>query len=109
MTEAEQFALIDSYRGNTMIVFSDKAVAMRYVLSRYTRHGPESGLIAACEDTREGTGLYVMWRDPIGGDELEKRIANCRWLLEMTLAGGYPRPEAGEVGELWTGGRPKAH
>jgi|SRR5215475_9936001 len=109
MTEAEQFAAIDAYEGNTMIAFSDKAIAMRYVLSRYSRHGPEVGIIAACEDTREGTGLYVMWRDPIKGAELEERTANCRWLLEMILAGAYPRPSPGEVGELWTGGFPKRH
>jgi hypothetical protein len=108
MTEAEQFAICDAYEGNTMIVFSDKAIAMRYAVHRYATH-QQIGLMAGVEDTREGTGLYVMWRDRIPPHELDERLANCRWLLEMTLAGGYPRPEPGKVGELWSGGMPKRH
>jgi len=106
MTEAEQFAAIDAYDGNTMVVFSDLAIAMRYANHRYRVHG-QTGLIAGCEDTRKGTGLYVMWRDRIQPDKLGERIANCRWLLEEVLAGRYPRPVAGKVSELWSGGFPK--
>ena len=105
MTEAEQFAKIDAYEGNTMVVFSDRAVADRYIVHRaYAQDQFGKGLIALVEDTREKTGLCVLWRDPIPADKLDERLANCRWLLEEVLAGRRPGPVAGEVTELWSGG-----
>lgn len=101
MTEAEQFALCDAYEGNTMIVFSNKALAMRYAQHRLETFD-QTGLMAGCEDTREGTGLFVCWRDPVPPEDLEERIGNCLWLLEEVLAGRYPRPIPGRVQELWS-------
>ena len=97
MTEAEQWAIADAYEGETMIAFTSKAAAMRYVLHRYSAHGAERGLIAAAEDTREGTGLYVMWRDPVRGHELRDRITKCHRVLEDMLAGDLPTPMPGEA------------
>jgi hypothetical protein len=98
LTEAEQFAAIDAYVGNTMVVFSDRAIAARYVAHRAA--AGVTGVIAQAEDTRCGTGLVVQWRDPVKPGELETRIGNCLWLLEETLAGRSPRPEPGEIHEL---------
>ena len=106
MTEAEQFAICDAADGNTMLVFSDKHLAARYAIHR-AKQG-YYGLVAQCHDIREGTGICVMWRDPIPASELEERIANCRWLLEEVLAGRYPKPVPGEVNDLWRGGFPGA-
>lgn len=103
--ELELFAKADAYEGSTMIVFSDKGIAMRYGEHRHSTHG-QVGLIAGCEDTRDGTGLFVMWRDRVPPEKLEERIANCRWLLEEVLAGRYARPVPGEANELWSGGFP---
>jgi hypothetical protein len=105
MTEAEQFAMCDAYEGNTMIVFSDKPMAMRYALHRHETRG-QKGIMVGVEDTRTGTGLYVMWRDRIPPDKVWERLANCRWLLERTLAGEHPKPQDGKVSELWVGGWP---
>jgi hypothetical protein len=96
MTEAEQFEMCDANDGNTMIVFSDRAIAMRYALHRAEKYG-QIGIMAGVEDTKHGTGLYVMWRDRVPPEELLERLANCRWLLDRTLAGKSPRPQAGEV------------
>ena len=98
MTEAEQFAACDASKGNTMIVFSDKALAMRYMLYRHQAHG-QIGLIAMAEDTRTGSGLVVIWRDRVPPEKLQERIGNCLWLLEETLAGRHPWPVAGTVQE----------
>jgi hypothetical protein len=108
MTEAEQFAKCDAYQGNTMLVFSDRAIAARYVAHRAAQG--HVGVIAQVEDTRGGTGLVVLWRDPVEPGRLEERMRNCLWLLEETLAGRSAWPQPGEVGELWTGGfsRPPA-
>jgi hypothetical protein len=99
MTEADQFALLDARDGNTMIAFAEKSMAMRYALHRHTQHG-QIGLMAGCEDTRERTGLFVMWRDRVPGDKLFERLENCRWLLEEILAGRQPWPEPGTVTDL---------
>jgi hypothetical protein len=105
MTEAEQFAALDAYQGGTMIAFSGYPIAMRYIAHRL-RQNMRGGLIAAVHDSREGTGLVVIWRDPVRPDELEARMGNCRWLLEEILAGRQPGPVAGKVVELWSGGFP---
>lgn len=105
MTEAEQFAVVDTYPGSTMVAWSDMAIAMRYMQHRLTK-GVRHGLIAAAHDVRDGTGIVVMWRDPVPANELHLRQANCMWLLEEILAGRYPRPVPGQVGELWSGGFP---
>jgi len=107
MTEQEQFDAIDAYEGNTMIAFSGKAIAMRYVAHRSARG--MKGVVVICEDTRTQSGLCVMWRDPVEPDKLAKREANCRWLLEEILAGRQPGPVAGELNELWSGGFPGAN
>jgi hypothetical protein len=104
MTEAEQFAMADAMEGNTMIVFSSKAVAMRYIQHRY-KEPHISGVLVGREDTREGTGLFVLWRDPVAPHEIETRMENCLWLLEETLAGRSPMPKAGDVEVLWQGGQ----
>ena len=96
MTEQEQFASVDAVEGNTMVTFSDKSLAMRYVAHRQATHGAV-GLIALCEDTRTKTGLCVLWRDPVKASEFEERLANCRWLLEETLAGRAWWPQPGEA------------
>lgn len=95
MTELEQFAVCDASPGNTMLLFSDVKIATRYAIHR-AKQG-HYGLVAQCNDTREGTGLCVMWRDPVPAGEIETRIANCRWFLEEALAGRVSRPVPGEV------------
>lgn len=95
MTEAEQFAAVDAFEGETMIVFSDRALADRFMLHQAAKR--LHGLVALVEDTRECTGLCVMWRDPVPLAKLSERLANCRWLLEETLAGRSPWPESGQV------------
>jgi hypothetical protein len=103
-SETSQFAQIDAYQGSTMLVFGDVAIAYRYAIHR-KRQG-YSGALALVEDTRTRSGLCVMWRDPVSFADVEQRQANCRWMLEEVLAGRYPRPVAGAVAELWTGGFP---
>lgn len=100
MTEAEMFEMADAYEGPTMITFGDKAAALRYALHRHQKYGV-IGLLVGIEDTREGTGIYVMWRDPVPPEQVEERLANCRWQLEKTLAGDFPMPVRGEVNELF--------
>ena len=97
MTEAEQFAAIDAYEGNTMIAFSDHAIALRYMQHRQTAGFVRSGLFAAAHDSRTGSGLFVLWRDPVPPDELATRQGSCLWLLEEMIAGRWPRPVAGKV------------
>lgn len=104
MTEAEQFAACDACEGNTMLVFSDAAIAHRYVDHR-ARLGA-SGVICMVTDTRSNSGICVLWRDPIEYRQLDERLANCRWLLEEVLSGRQPRPVAGQVNTLWSGGFP---
>mgnify|MGYP003384625773 CR=1 FL=1 len=106
MTEAEQFAACDACEGNTMLVFSDAEIAHRYVEHR-ARLG-DSGVICMVEDKfgSSGSGICVLWRDPIDERQLDERLANCRWLLEEVLAGRQPRPVAGQVNTLWSGGFP---
>ncbi|MBY0559890.1 hypothetical protein [Hyphomicrobium sp.] len=104
MTEEEQFAACDAYEGNTMIAFSSKDLAMRYVLHRKRQMPELHGLIACREDTRTNTGLCVIWRDPVKAEELPERMANCLWLLEEILAGRKAWPVPGKVEELWSGG-----
>jgi len=106
MTEDEIFDAADAYEGTTMITFPDKAAALRYCLHRQKKFGV-IGTVVGVEDTREGTGLFVLWRDPVPPDKMVERLANCRWLLEATLAGEYPMPVAGEINEHWTGGFPE--
>lgn len=89
MTEAQQFAAADALLGNTMIVFSDRAIADRYIVHR--------SCIAMVEDTRERSGLCVIFRDPVPPEQLAERIGNCRWLLEETLSGRSPWPNSGTV------------
>lgn len=103
-SEAEQFAAIDGYRGNTMLVFSSRAIADRYAAHRAAQG--HTGMIVAVEDTRCGTGLCVMWRDQIEPSRLDERLANCHWLLEETLALRSSWPVTGQVNVLWSGGFP---
>ena len=98
MNEAEQFAACDAYIGETMIVFSDRAIAERYQVHRFQLG--DRGVVAMAEDTRQRTGLVVVWRDPVPPERLSERIGNCLWLLEETLAGRSPWPRAGEVTPL---------
>lgn len=108
MTEQEQFAQADAYEGNTMIVFSDEKIALRYALHRLESGLCDPGVMAKVDDTRTGSGLCVIWRDPVEPEKLAERLANCRWLLEEVLAGRRPRPVPGQVNELWKGGFPHA-
>ncbi|MFM9963108.1 MAG: hypothetical protein ACKV2Q_18020 [Planctomycetaceae bacterium] len=93
MTESEQFAAADALLGNTMIVFSDRAIADRYIVHRSCLG--QRGIFALVEDTRERTGLCVVWRAPIPKEQFLERLANYRWLLEETLAGRSPWPNSG--------------
>jgi hypothetical protein len=102
MTEAEQFAKADAAQGNTMLVFYSAAIAKRYIAHRATLG--QTGLIAMIEDTKFGSGLTVVWRDPIEQGKVEERLANCHWLLEEVLRGRCPAPVPGEVGVLWERG-----
>lgn len=95
MTEAEQFAMCDAAKGNTMLVFATEEIAQRYAAHRAEQGA--TGVMAMCTDTRTGSGLAVMWRDPVPADKLSERLANCRWLLEEALAGRFPWPVPGEV------------
>lgn len=99
ITEAEQFAECDAVVGDTMLVLSDVEIAQRYLVHRW-RLGVQRGIFALVEDTRERTGLCVLWRDPVPLEQLVERTRNCRWLLEETLAGRSPWPQAGEVNHL---------
>jgi len=101
MTEEEQFAQCDAREGNTMLVFSDKAIAMRYLDHRVRQYG-DDGYRVLVEDTRTKSGLCVLWRDRVVDlKDLDKKFANCRWLLEEVLAGRQPRPVPGEVNVQW--------
>jgi hypothetical protein len=104
MTEAEMFAKCDAMEGETLIAFSDLDIAMRYAEHRF-KQTKAVGIIACAHDEREGSGLFVMWRDPIKPEELAKRQGNCLWLLEEILAGRQPRPIEGQATVLWEGKR----
>jgi hypothetical protein len=100
--EADLFAAIDAYKGNTMIAFDSKAMAMRYMLHRHGEFG-DIGLRAAAEDTRTNSGLFVMWRDRVSPEQLAERQGNCLWLLEEILTGRQPWPTPGALSELRKG------
>lgn len=97
MTEQEQFEAADAMEGDTMIAFSSKDLALRYVAHRKRKYPALHGLIACREDTRTGTGLCVIWRDPVEPGKLAERMSNCLWLLEEILAGRKAWPVPGEV------------
>ena len=97
-TEAEMFSECDEMVGPSMIVFSDLGIATRYLLHRYSLG--HIGLIAMAEDTREQSGLCVIFRDPVPPERLAERQGNCLWLLEETLAGRQPWPQPGETGPV---------
>ena len=98
--------MAESMQGGTLIVFSDKPLAEGYILHRM-RTGPPSPhcLVVLVEDTRAESGLCVVWRDPIPFGELAERQANCRWMLERTLAGSYARSAPGAVKVVVRGGK----
>jgi hypothetical protein len=91
--EGDLFRQADAVDGRTMIVFDSPGIALRYIAHR-ARTGCV-GVVVLVEDTRTRSGLSVLWRDPVPADQVEVRMANCRWLLEEVLAGRQPRPTPG--------------
>lgn len=83
-----------------MLVFANVADANAYVSYRSDRG--DHGLICRVEDTRTKSGLLVQWRDVIVPAELNRRMAEARWLLEEVLAGRIARPKRGEVIDITT-------
>jgi hypothetical protein len=99
-SEAAAFAWLDSFKGPSLIAFVEQARALRYMAHRKQQNPGLHGLIAMAVDTRTGSGLCVIWSEPVAAADLQKRQSNCLWMLEEILAGRQPWPKNGEVAEL---------
>ncbi len=101
MTDAEMIAAIDAKTGPTLLTFvrrSDANVWLLHVAAKRARgEAPATGVMVEVRDTRTGSGLICMWRDPVPAAEVSRRQSEALWQLEMTLAGHFSVPPPGTI------------
>lgn len=101
MTDAEMIAAIEAKPGPTLLTFVSRADANVWLLhvaaKRSRGEVSATGLMVEACDTRTGSGLICMWRDPVPADMVKKRQREALWQLEMTLAGHFSIPPPGEI------------
>jgi hypothetical protein len=103
MTDAEMIAAIESKPGPTLLTFVSRGDANVWLL--YVAAKRAAGLLSATgvmvevRDTRTGSGLICMWRDPVPSADVDRCQREALWQLEMTLAGHFPVPPPGQIAD----------
>lgn len=97
--EGEMFGKIDEVERPAMIAFADRNLLMRYALYLQNTQQMTSGVLTMAEDTRENTGICVLWLGD-GGSDHGAYMARCQEQLEKILAGEAARPEPGSFAQF---------
>jgi len=103
MTDAEMISAIEAKAGPTLLTFvrrADANVWLLHVAAKRARgEALATGVMVEVRDTRTGSGLICMWRDPVPSGDVVRRQSEALWQLEMTLAGHFSVPPPGEIAD----------